>query len=68
MAKAAAQPTIKEPEGAPVPTTIQLTCPFGYLDENEHSHFWQPGQIVTDPTEIADLLAHGAEHIDISEQ
>lgn len=67
-AKAAAQPTTKEPEGAPMPTTIQLTCPFGYLDENEHPHFWQPGQIVTDPTEIADLLAHGAEHIDISEQ
>ena len=66
---ATAAPAItKEPEGAPAPTTVQLTCPFGYLDENEHPHFWQAGQIVTDPAEIADLLAHGAEHLDISEQ
>lgn len=57
----------KEPEGAPVPTMIQLTCPFGYMDDENQHHFWQAGQIITDPAEIADLLTHGAEHIDISE-
>lgn len=65
MAKS--QPITKEPEGAPLPATIQLTCPFGYLDDNDQNHFWQAGQIVTDPAEIADLIAHGAEHLDISE-
>ena len=60
-------PITKEPEGAPAPTTIQLTCPFCYLDDNGASHFWQAGQVITDPAEIADLIEHGAEHVDISE-
>lgn len=56
----------KDPE-PPLPTKIRLTCPFGYLDDDEQQHYWQANQVVTDPAEIADLVAHGAEHHDISE-
>ena len=62
--KTKAAPVTKEPEGAPQPTSITLTCPFGYLDDNDVPHMWGAGQVVTDPAEIADLIAHGAEHID----
>jgi hypothetical protein len=61
MAKA---PVTKETEGAPLPSSITLTCPFGYLDDSNVPHMWGAGQVVTDPAEIADLIAHGAEHID----
>ena len=56
----------KEPSGT-VPTKIVLTCPFGYIDDNEVTHMWGANQEVTDPAEIADLIAHGAEHKDVSE-
>ena len=55
-----------EPDGAAIPTQIQLTCPFGYLDDAGTQHMWGANQIVTDAGEIADLLAHGAEHVDLS--
>jgi len=46
----------------PAPTKIQLTCPFGFYDENNLLRMWQAGQEVTDPDEIALLLGLGAEH------
>ena len=56
----------KEPDGTPVPTSIKLTCPFGFYDDAGNMKMWQPGQIVTDADEIATLLASGAEHEDLS--
>lgn len=56
----------KEPKDAPLPTKIVLTCPFGYMDDNDVPHMWGANQEITDPTEIADLIAHGAEHDDLS--
>ena len=61
------EPITKEQDGSALPTTIQLTCPFGYLDDKEVPHFWQANQTITDPDEIKDLIDHGAEHVDISE-
>lgn len=68
MATGKKSPVItKEPDHAVTPTKIVLTCPFGYLDDAGIPHMWAADQQVTDPAEIADLIAHGAEHKDIPE-
>ena len=52
-----------QPPAAPLPKRISLTCPFGYFDDDGQGHFWSASQQVDDPAEVADLVAHGAEHV-----
>jgi len=57
----------KEPDGAPVPTKIKLTCPYAVYDDDGQLRSWAPGAEITDAADIEYLTGVGAEHIDISE-
>lgn len=54
-------PQVTEPEPV-LPAKIRLTCPFGFLDDENAPHWWGAGQEVTDPAEIKTLVAYNAEH------
>ena len=63
-------PQVTEPEQPPappqpepvLPAKIRLTCPFGFMDDDNVPHWWGAGQEVTDPAEIKTLVAYNAEH------
>jgi hypothetical protein len=39
---------------SPDPIGVELTAPHGFIDEaNGRNHYWNVGQVVTDPDEIA---------------
>jgi len=61
MAKAITE----EPVGAPLPKVIQITGPYGFLDDDDQLHMWQPGIDITDPADIALLVSNQVEHLDI---
>ena len=48
--------------GPPLPVRIRLTCPFGFLDDDNVPHWWAADQEVTDPEEIETLIYYNAEH------
>ena len=60
----AAQPTQNEgnqPEAAPMPSTVKLTAPYGFIDDETGVHyFWQAGQVVTEATEVQLLVERQA--------
>lgn len=69
MAKTTSKPITKEPEGAPVPTKIVLTCPYAVMDDSTGAiRSWPTQTEITDPSDIQYLVGVGAEHLDISEQ
>jgi hypothetical protein len=60
----AAQPNQNEgdkPEAAPIPSTVKLTAPYGFIDDETGVHyFWQAGQVVTEATEVQLLVERQA--------
>ena len=45
----------------PLPESVTMAAPYGFINEstNEH-HFWQAGQVVTDPADIKLLVERQA--------
>jgi hypothetical protein len=41
---------------ADLPAKLQLTAPYGFIDENDRARNWRAGDIITDPAEIALLI------------
>lgn len=52
----------KNPPAAQLPSKIQLSCPFGFKDDQDQVHMWAADQIITDTAEIKTLIQGGAEH------
>lgn len=50
------------PPPAGTPQEIRLTAPYGYVDETGRTRNWRPGEVITDPHEIALLVGRGATH------
>jgi hypothetical protein len=44
----------------PIPAVVEMASAFGFYDDQSVGHFWAEGQIVTDPTDIALLVAQNA--------
>jgi hypothetical protein len=45
-----------------LPPVIVLTCPYGFIDEDEVTHMWGANQVITDAAEIALLIELNVEH------
>ena len=43
-----------------MPARIILTAPHGFIDENDRHRYWNAGEIVSEPHEIALLIERGA--------
>lgn len=51
----------KKQAAAAAPASVTLLSPYGWYDESgESPKFYSCGQVVTDATEVADLLARKA--------
>lgn len=50
-----------KPEDAPMPASVKLTAPYGFIDDETGVHyFWQAGQVVTEATEVQLLVERQA--------
>lgn len=50
-----------KPEAAPMPASVKLTAPYGFIDDETGVHyFWQAGQVVTEATEVQLLVERQA--------
>lgn len=47
-----------DPPAQPDPVT--LAAPYAYYDDQDALHFWNEGQTVADPAQIAELVARKA--------
>jgi hypothetical protein len=57
---APAEPKAKAPK---LPKKIKLTCPFGFMGDDDQPRMWAAGQIIEDPEEIKLLVGlHKVEH------
>jgi len=43
-----------------MPARVILTAPHGFIDENNRHRYWNAGEIVSDPHEVALLMERGA--------
>lgn len=43
-----------------MPARIVLIAPHGFIDENDRHRYWNAGEIVSDPHEVALLIERGA--------
>jgi hypothetical protein len=43
-----------------VPESITLSAPHGFIDDEGNHRYWQQGQVVTDPEEVALLIEREA--------
>lgn len=43
-----------------MPTRIILTAPHGFIDENDRHRYWNAGEVVSEPHEVALLIERGA--------
>lgn len=48
------------PKTGDAPASIKLTAPYGFIDDNDQHRYWQPGQVVINPDEIALLTERQA--------
>jgi hypothetical protein len=57
----ATKPSKKEDKGDALPVSVKLAAPHGFIcEETNVHHYWQTGQEVTDPDEIALLIERQA--------
>lgn len=49
------------------PKKVRFVAPYGFYDDENHGHFWQPGDLVSDEALVADLIARGAPLEDVAE-
>ena len=43
-----------------VPQSVTLSAPHGFIDDEGNHRYWQQGQVVTDPEEVALLIEREA--------
>lgn len=43
-----------------LPASVTLSTVYGYYDDDGNMRMWQPGQVVTEVSEIEDLIARDA--------
>ena len=55
-----AAPSSDPAPAAPIPAVVEMASAFGFYDDAGAGHFWNEGQIVTDPDDIALLVAQNA--------
>jgi hypothetical protein len=60
------KPITKEPSGAPAPTSITLTCPYGVYGDDGVLKSWPAGVEITDKADIEYLIGAEVEHIEVS--
>lgn len=62
MAKTTAAEKDKAPaaEKPELPETVTLAAPYGYIDDEEKHRYWHTDTVVTNPDDIADLMARKA--------
>lgn len=59
---AAESPAPAEPEAkAPLPAKVKMVRPHGFIDDAGQHRYWQQGQVVFEPADIALLAERGAE-------
>lgn len=49
--------TKKQRDSQALPESVTLVNMYGYYDDSGIAKMWQENQVVTDPAEIADLIA-----------
>ncbi len=51
-----------------LPESVTLEKPYGYIHDDESRRFWEPGTVVTDADEIADLMDRKAPLVGITHE